>query len=188
VCGASGPGRGAVLVILNDGGGYAAASLSVNVISVTAGPGPGQLLAWVQPTYFSAVGPEPVEFWCGRFSYRLQLNNHVIQPISALNLISNSASGTGGTCSGVLTLEIWLEFTPASIGPTVRVARTLKLDITGRWTLLDTGRTFPGTSPLLLFAESRAEGTVADPVWVGGDDPNTWLYFEGPVVAGPPSF
>ncbi len=184
-CGIASPGRGAVLLITQDGGGATRASLSVEVLNTVPSEPAGTLLASVQPISLRLAAAVPLVLRCGSFAVQLRLDPGEIQPVSQLLLVPNSREATSGTCAGVLEMKTLLMLVPVSGGATIEVPRTLKLRMSGQWTMIEKVGT-GADSALLFFASSDNGGIVPQPSCLGDEDPATTLCFEGFVLPPQP--
>lgn len=179
VCGAQGPTRGAVLVIVHDGGGGALASIQVVVLSSTTGPKETKL-ATVRPISLSLIGPEPVQFWCGSFLYRLVLNRGVDQPLSVLTLWPPLGPGTAGTVSGTLAMAALLVLEPVSGGVAYTQPRPLSINLQGTYTVLARELVEADESPLVPFSKNEDRAVANEPRCLTTDEPYTTFCLAAP--------
>ena len=179
VCASRGTMRGAVLVIIHDGGGGALATIQVTVLRTS--PGPKEMVfATVQPLSLSMIGPEPIQFWCGAYTYRLQLNAAVTQPVSVLTLTPLVRPSMVGTVSGTLALAALLVLEPVGGGMPWTQPRELSLNIQGTYTV-STGSTFAaGESPLIFFSDAEAGLSKPAPECLTAGEPYTTFCLVAP--------
>ncbi|HEV7667040.1 MAG TPA: hypothetical protein VGS22_00825 [Thermoanaerobaculia bacterium] len=184
--------RGTVIVIANDGGGNLGyrSRLAVEVLEQNTGPLEGMVFASVRPILFELLGGAVVTLSCGTFTYKVLLDDEVVQPISILTLIGlvgDDRTGTYGTCAGNLAIEARLYLTRVGRPfETLNFPRSLTLQIAGHWALLARPGA-EGVSPLLLLADQVGGKLVPSSACLSGiDDLGTSLCFAGEVPAERP--
>jgi hypothetical protein len=183
----TGPDRGSVLIIVNDGGGVHPASLQATVVTATSSPPRTAIQAWVRPTHLHAVGAETLQLACGTFTYRLALDAATAQPISPLALAPASAGANHGVVVGNLSMHAVLIVEPVGFGSPFQQPRSMNLKINGHYTLLMIEDTRPGDSRLQLFTTELNGSVVSSPSWLeDSNDPNTRLLLESPSWRLPP--
>ncbi len=172
-CGANGPGRGTVLVIVHDGGGGATATVELAVLDMAASQPRGTFALWVQPLSLAMIGPQPLELSCGSFLYHLELDRMMEQPVSVLRLVPATSSGTGGSVSGPLALAAVLILEPLAGGPAIALPRPLTLQVAGSYVQLAGRLTRPGESTLQLLARDESGYVAMAPACLAASEPYT---------------
>jgi hypothetical protein len=176
--------RGTVIVIANDGGGNSGdrSRLAVEILDEEPGPLEGMVLASVRPVLFELIGGAPITLSCGSFTYKVLLDDEVVQPVSILTLVGGDRTGAYGTCAGNLSIEARLYLTRIERpSETLSFPRSLTLQVSGHWALL-TRQVDEGVSPLVLMADQVGGKIVPWPSCLGAvDDLGTILCFAGEV-------
>jgi hypothetical protein len=126
--------RGTVIVIANDGGGNSGdrSRLAVEILDEEPGPLEGMVLASVRPVLFELIGGAPITLSCGSFTYKVLLDDEVVQPVSILTLVGGDRTGAYGTCAGNLSIEARLYLTRIERpSETLSFPRSLTLQVSG---------------------------------------------------------